>query len=118
MAIGFLISGQLISHRIETMKNYYSETGFDREIMRIIEPTSEQREKISPIFREFASKNCDLMGNYHENQKELFIDLKKDLTEILNDDQLQRLENHWNKRKRWNEKGKQGKRQMHRKRSK
>ncbi len=100
MVIGFLISGRVISQRIETMKGNYDKTGFGKEIMRIIEPTTEQREKLGPVFKEYAKNNHNLMGIYHENRKELFIELKESLKEILNKDQIQRLDDHWNKCKR------------------
>lgn len=103
MMIGFLVSGRLVSNRIENMRNNYSETGFGREIKRIIQPTPEQQEKLRPVFQEFAEKNRELMGDMHENQKELFIELKKDLSHILDDNQIKRLEDHWKNRKRWND---------------
>ncbi len=98
--IGFLVSGRVISHRIEKMNNYYSQTGFGKEIMRVIKPTDEQRDIIVPIFRKYADKNQALMGDYRTNQRELFIELRKELNEYLDDDQLQRLNNHWENRKR------------------
>ncbi len=105
MIIGFLISGRLISHRIETMKGNYEKTGFGKEIMRIIDPTPTQREKLGPVFREYAKNNHDLMNVYHEDQKELYIELKEDLKEILNKDQIERLDNHWNYRKKRYQRG-------------
>ncbi|NQU32851.1 MAG: hypothetical protein HQ521_06420 [Bacteroidetes bacterium] len=101
--IGFLISGRMISHRIEKMNNYYSETGFGREIMRVIKPTEEQREQIIPILKKHAGLNSELMGDYHAEQRELFLKLKEELQEILNDDQINRLTHNWeNRRLRYN----------------
>lgn len=102
MIIGFLISGRMISHRIEKMHNYYSETGFGREIMRVIKPTDEQKEQIVPIFRAYANQNQALMGEYHSNQRERFIELREELQDYLDKDQIQRLNNHWENRKRSN----------------
>lgn len=101
--IGFLISGRLVSHRIETMRNHYSETGFGREIMRVIKPTPEQKEEIGPIFREYAEKNRELMYDYHEGQKDFYKELKEDLEEVLDPEQINRLDDHWKNRKRWND---------------
>lgn len=103
MVIGFLISGRLMSNRIENMRYNYSQTGFGKEINRIIQPTPEQREKLKPVFQDFAMKNRELMSSVHEDQKELFKELKEELSEILNDNQLKRLEDHWNKRRHWYE---------------
>jgi len=110
MAIGFLISGRVISQRIEKMRNHFSETGFGREIMHVIQPTQEQREKIEPVFRDFAGKNRELMDSYHENQKEVYEELKEELSEILNEEQINKLDNHWSRRKMMMDKGRKHKR--------
>ena len=44
MVIGFLISGRITSTRVERMRNHYTEIGFNREFMKIINPSSDQRE--------------------------------------------------------------------------
>lgn len=97
--IGFLISGRITSHRIESMKSNYKETGFGKEIMRIIKPTQEQRQLIAPIFRQYAQKNRELMGTMHEEQMLVFDELKESLKEVLDDDQIERLVEHWEYRK-------------------
>ena len=43
MVIGFLISGRMTSTRVERMKNYYTDIGFNREFMSILRP-SKRRE--------------------------------------------------------------------------
>ena len=98
-AIGFLVHGRMVSQRINTMKNYYNETGFGREIMRIIQPTEEQRAQIVPIFREYAQKNRDLIETYHEDQGELFKELKEEVDKYLTEEQIKRLDDHRNSRK-------------------
>lgn len=97
--IGFLVHGRMVSQRINRMKNYYNETGFGREIMRIIEPTDEQREEIVPIFRDYAQKNRELMDSYHEDQNELFDELKAEVDIVLTEEQIQKLEEHRKARK-------------------
>ena len=57
MAIGFLVNGIIISHRIDKMKSYYNNTGFSKEIMRVIKPTEEQRDTLSVVLRAYAREN-------------------------------------------------------------
>ncbi len=104
--VGFLVNGRVVSNRIDKMKNYYKETGFTREMMHIIKPTPEQKEQLIPILREHAHENRELMTKYRDNQKEIFEELKEDLKEVLTNDQIARLEDHWtHMQKRFQDKG-------------
>ena len=99
MVIGFLISGRMTSTRVERMKNYYTDIGFNREFMSILRPSPEQREEIIPILRRYAGYNRELMGDFRAGQKELFFELKDELGEYLDEDQIERLNNVWERRK-------------------
>ncbi len=98
--IGFLTNGRLVNQRIVKMKDYFSETGFGREIKSVVRPTPEQEKLLMPAFRNFASSNHELMNNFHDDQKELFSRLKEDLDTILNEEQIKRLDEYWTKKKR------------------
>lgn len=99
MVIGFLISGRMIHTRVERMNDFYTDMGFNREFMSILSPTPEQRDEIIPILRKHAELNRDLMVDFREGQKELFLELKDELGEYLDDDQKERLDHVWKKRK-------------------
>ncbi len=99
MIIGFLIGGRITSTRIEKMRSYYTNQGFNREFMRIIEPTPEQRDIIIPILRKHAVLNRELMINFHEGQEELYINLINDLKTHLDDEQVKRLNHVLERRK-------------------
>lgn len=99
MVIGFLISGRMIHTRVERMNNYYTDMGFNREFMSILRPTPEQRDEIMPILRKHAGLNRELMSDFREGQKELFLELKDELGEYLDEDQKERLDHVWEKRK-------------------
>lgn len=99
MAIGFLISGRLTSTKVEKIKSYYTDKGFNREFMGILRPTPEQRDELIPILRKHAALNRELMMGFREGQKELFFNLKDELKEHLDDDQMKRLDLVWEKRK-------------------
>ena len=99
MIIGFLISGRMISTRVDQMRNYYTDNGFNREFIRIIQPSPEQRDEIMPILRKYAGFNREHMLDFHEGQRELFFELKDELDTHLTDEQIQKLNYVWERRK-------------------
>jgi len=99
MIIGFLISGRMISTRVDQMRNYYTDNGFNREFIRIIQPSPEQRDEIMPILRKYAGINREHMLDFHEGQRELFFELKDELDTHLTDEQIQKLNHVWERRK-------------------
>ncbi len=99
IAIGFLVNGRLVSHRIDKMRSQFNDTGFGREIMHIIKPTKEQKEQLIPLFRNYAEQNRELMQAFHDDQNALFNDLLDELDEVLTPEQIERLTNYQNNRK-------------------
>ncbi len=93
VVIGFLLGGRITHHRIEMMRDFYTKKGFNREIMRIVEPTPEQRSKIIPILKKHAEQNRQLMINFHDGQKQLMDELKAELSDYLSKEQLDKLNN-------------------------
>ncbi len=98
MIIGFLIQGRITSSRISRMRNYYTNQGFNREFMKIIRPSKEQRTLIIPILKKHAILNHQLMVNFHEGQEKVFVDLKNELESHLDTDQIMRLNHVFEKR--------------------
>ena len=99
IAIGFLVNGRLVSHRIDKMRSQYNNTGFGREIMHVIKPTKEQKEQIIPLFRKYAEQNRELMQGFNDDQYALFKNLLNELDEVLTPEQIERLTDHQNNRK-------------------
>ncbi|MFK5854562.1 MAG: hypothetical protein QM503_00435 [Bacteroidota bacterium] len=91
MVIGFLIGGRITSTRIENMRNYYTDNGFNHQFRKIIQPTPEQRAVIMPILKKHAVLNRQQMINFHEGQEEIFIDLIDELDTHLDEEQISRL---------------------------
>jgi len=91
MIIGFLVGGRITSKRIDRMRNYYTNQGFNRELMRIIEPTPEQRNIIIPILRKHAILNHEVVIDFHKSQEKLYTVLINDLKAHLDKEQLNRL---------------------------
>ncbi len=100
MIIGFLIGGRITSTRIEKMRSYYTNQGFNREFISIIKPTPEQRDVIMPVLRKHAVLNRELMIDFHKGQENLYIDLVNELKVHLDEEQINRLDLVLEKRKR------------------
>lgn len=103
MIIGFLVGGRITSNRINKMRSYYTNKGFNRQIIKIIKPTPEQRPFIIPILKKYAAINHQLLTDFREGQIDTFIDLKNELETYLNENQIARLNTALEKRnKRFN----------------
>ncbi len=90
--IGVLISGRVIHSRVENMRNFYTEQGFNRQIMKVIKPTEEQKKQLRPLFREQAKKNHELFTECRNKRKVLMEQFKSELEGYLTDEQMLRLE--------------------------
>ncbi len=90
--IGFLLGGRITSTKVERINSYYTNQGFNREFMRIIKPTPEQRTIIMPILKKYAKQNHKILVDFHKGQENVFLDLKNEIDVHLNQDQLSRLD--------------------------
>ena len=91
MAIGFLINGRVTSTRIENMKTYYHNNGFNRDLIRIIEPTPEQKDIVIGIIQDFGGQNIEMMESCRNNQILLFQEMRRELDQYLTSEQIDRL---------------------------
>jgi len=90
--IGVLVSGRVMHSKVENMKSFYTEQGFNRQIMRVIKPTEEQKKQLRPLFREQAKRNHQLFITCRKKRKKLMEDFKTELKDYLTEEQMQRLE--------------------------
>jgi len=104
MVLGILITGRIVNRRVDRLQEYFTEQGFGRQFMMVLDPTPKQMAKIRPILRNYAMKNHENMIQYRKGQAELMINLQKDLKPYLTSDQIRRLEdlrNRWDRRFWW-----------------
>lgn len=104
MILGFLINGRLVHRRVDRLQEYFTEHGFGREFIMVLDPSPEQMEKIRPILRTYALQNHKNMIQYREGQARLMENLQKDLKPYLNAVQIKRLNglrNRWDRRFWW-----------------
>lgn len=90
-ALGFIVSGRFTKDRIERLKSFYTEQGFHREFVRLLDPTPEQLQKIKPILLKHSELNQDLLLRHREEQQILLHELEEELSPYLTEAQLEKL---------------------------
>ncbi len=92
LVLGVLISGRVMHSKMTRFRNFYTEQGFNQQIMRVIRPTEDQKKQLEPVFKAQAKRNHDLFIQCRENHRELMEQFKQELNQYLTADQLKRLE--------------------------
>ncbi len=90
--IGLLIGGRIMHSKVENVRNFYTEQGFNRQIMKVIKPTPEQKKQLQPIFRKQARKNQALFTECQKKHHELMENFRDELKNYLTDEQMMRLD--------------------------
>jgi len=89
--IGFLISGRFTKLRLDNMKLNFTEQGMNRHMMKVLQPSPEQLDEISPIFDKYGEIRREQLFEHHQVQQKIFKDFEEELIPYLNDDQIKRL---------------------------
>ena len=92
LVLGVLISGRVMHSKVANFRNFYTEQGFNRQIMNVIRPTEQQRKQLQPVFRAQAKRNHDLFIQCRENHRDLMEQFKQELNQYLTAEQMKRLE--------------------------
>ncbi len=90
--IGFLVNGRITHARIDRMRNFYTEPGFNRVLMRIIRPTPEQRKQLQPVLKKYARQNRARLMEFRKKQAQSFDSLVNEIKPLLTEQQVLRLE--------------------------
>jgi len=92
LVLGVLISGRVMHSKMTNFRNFYTEQGFNRQIMNVIRPTEGQKKQLEPVFKTQAKRNHDLFIQCRESHRELMEQFKQELNQYLTADQMKRLE--------------------------
>lgn len=92
IVLGILISGRIMHSKMTNFRNFYTEQGFNRQIMEVIKPTEDQRKQLGPFFREQAKKNHELFMQCRKSHRQLMEQFKEEINQYLTTDQVKRLE--------------------------
>lgn len=91
-ALGMLTSAQIRNAHISKFRSFSSADRFVYWTIHLIDPTPDQKEKILPVIRKFASENNELRQRYRDDFMVLMKDFKKELYPMLTEEQIRRLE--------------------------
>ncbi len=86
--LGFFTSGYITRYKINTYINATQNEGFANMIFERIDPTDDQKEKLSPIIMKYSMKSNTCVEEY----KVIFDSLRVELEPFLTAGQLQKLE--------------------------
>lgn len=90
--IGALATGAVFSQRIEELQALRADNGITHYLWRVIEPVDEeQRKQIDTILKETASRQFAFRKALVQEHREIFVDLKRQLGEILTEEQRAHL---------------------------
>ncbi len=92
-ALGMLTSAQIRNAHLKKYRSFSSTDRFIYGTLHMIDPTPEQKEKILPVIRKYASENNVLRERYRNDFIALMKDFKKELYPYLTDAQKERMDN-------------------------
>ena len=99
--LGMLTSGLIRHAQIKKFRSFASREGFGNWTIHVVNPTPEQRQKLMPVIKKYASENMELREKYRKEFMLLMKDYKKDLYPLLTPKQIQRLETMTHPRNGW-----------------
>jgi biopolymer transport protein ExbB/TolQ len=92
MVLGALIAGNFFRARVSELKDLRKGDRFARHVIKAIDPSPEQKDKIHPILLDFGAK----MEEMHQRHKEEFRanheELHEELSKFLSAPQMKKLE--------------------------
>jgi len=90
--LGWLSSTCLNNRRLKEFRSYASYEGFRYHALEMLNPTEEQKEKILPVIEAFSKTNQELKIRYRKEFGQMMRKYKEELTPLLTDEQLNRIE--------------------------
>ncbi|MEM8485225.1 MAG: hypothetical protein AAF564_06725 [Bacteroidota bacterium] len=86
--IGSLATGAIFSNRVAEIQALRKENGMSRFLERMIEPTDEaQQAEIQAVLRETERRHMEIRRSVALEHRDVFVDMRRSLDQILNDDQ-------------------------------
>jgi len=91
-ALGFFVSGRMTHHRMERIVRMQQPHGMKERMMRIIQPTDDQVEKIETILDEHTETMDVLRKKNRVQLRTAHKELRDALHEVLTEEQEERLQ--------------------------
>lgn len=91
--IGVISSGIIRQQKIHQIREMHEHDRFIKGMEKVIKPSEEQKEKIDKILKKRFQMITEIRKKYQEEIATIFDSLHQDLSEVLTDQQKERLEN-------------------------
>ena len=88
---GFFTHAQLTRHHLKQVVKERTIPGFEERLFRVVRLTDEQKEKLSPVVKEFAKDLHRIHSHTRIDRKEVFDSLQVVLEDELTDKQMERF---------------------------
>jgi hypothetical protein len=97
--LGLLVHSLMVGNRINEFQRLRKKGGLVKHLEDIIQPTSEQKEKITPILEGYIKRIEPFMLKFRSETRNIMDSLRLELEPILTEQQLEKLEKNLRRRK-------------------
>lgn len=89
---GFFTHRQVTIQQVQKVREIGQAPGFQRHLLRFLEPTSEQLEQLEPIIGRYAQQMGDQWREHRMERKALVDAMHEEIKPLLTSEQLQKLD--------------------------
>ncbi|CAM3848591.1 hypothetical protein [Parendozoicomonas haliclonae] len=90
--LGALLTGWLVRSKVANIRAFTTQQGFVVQMEKLIQPNAEQAEKVREILSQYGKNNEQLFLQSHNEVKAGLDKMTLELAEILDEQQITRLE--------------------------
>lgn len=88
VVIGFLVGGNVTMHKLHKARDMHTEHGFMKHVFESLDLEMHNRDSVRVIMEEFARLNHQKHRKLQDEIHELHIELEKNLTKYLSEEEL------------------------------
>ena len=89
---GFFTHRQVTIKQVQKVREIGQAPGFQRHLLKYLEPTEDQREQLAPIIRRYGQQMGDQMKEHRQERKTLVDSMHEEIKPLLTDEQLEKLD--------------------------
>lgn len=89
---GFFTHRQVTVQQVQKVREIGQAPGFQRHLLRFLEPSDEQREQLEPIISRYAQQMGDQWREHRTERKALVDAMHAEIKPLLTSEQLQKLD--------------------------
>ena len=89
---GFLTHRAMVGKQMENVRALGRGAGFGQHLLENIEATTEQKERLHPILKQYGRRMGDMTQETRQRRRTLIDSMHQEIKPMLNDDQIKRLD--------------------------